>query len=127
MDFIIIIKNILYSYIPYKYLTLLLILLLYILIKDYKYFLPLNKISFYTKFLKICSNFKLLNNIEKINSTYPYLSLIIPVYNMEKYIERSLFSILNQSFKDFEIIIIKMMYSLIYYNIMLFLKVILNK
>lgn len=35
-----------------------------------------------------------------------FLSVIIPVYNAEKYLEESIMSILNQSFTDFELIII---------------------
>ena len=34
------------------------------------------------------------------------ISVIIPVYNSEKYIEKCLDSILNQSYKNFEIIVI---------------------
>ena len=34
------------------------------------------------------------------------ISIIIPVYNSEKYIRRCLNSILNQRFQDFEIILI---------------------
>ncbi len=34
------------------------------------------------------------------------ISIIIPVYNCEKYIERCVTSVLNQSFKDFELIIV---------------------
>lgn len=34
------------------------------------------------------------------------ISIIIPVYNSEKYIRRCLNSILNQIFQDFEIILI---------------------
>ena len=33
-------------------------------------------------------------------------SIIIPVYNVEKYIERTLDSVFNQTFKDFEVIIV---------------------
>ena len=43
---------------------------------------------------------------KKINNKNPYLSIILPIYNMKKYIERALLSILNQSFQDFEIIIV---------------------
>lgn len=35
-----------------------------------------------------------------------FLSIIIPVYNVEAYLENCLFSILNQDFKDYEIILI---------------------
>ena len=36
----------------------------------------------------------------------PLISVILPVYNAEKYIKESVFSVLNQTFKDFELIII---------------------
>ena len=36
----------------------------------------------------------------------PKVSIIIPVYNVEKYIERCLESISKQKYKDFEVIII---------------------
>lgn len=32
------------------------------------------------------------------------ISVVIPVYNTEKYIERCIYSILNQTYKDLEII-----------------------
>jgi len=36
----------------------------------------------------------------------PFFSVVIPLYNKEKFVENTLKSVLNQSFKDFEIIII---------------------
>lgn len=36
----------------------------------------------------------------------PYVSVIMPVYNSEEFLERSLNSVLNQRFKDFELIIV---------------------
>ena len=36
----------------------------------------------------------------------PYLSVIIPTYNVEKFIEKTLYSIIEQSFRDYEIIIV---------------------
>ena len=48
---------------------------------------------------------KLYDENEK-NNEKPFFSICIPVYNMEKYIKISLFSVINQSFRDFEIIII---------------------
>ncbi len=36
----------------------------------------------------------------------PFFSIIIPVYNVQKYIARCLDSVVNQSFKDIEIIIV---------------------
>ena len=34
----------------------------------------------------------------------PKVSIIVPVYNVEKYLERSLNSLINQTLKDIEII-----------------------
>ena len=36
----------------------------------------------------------------------PYFSIVIPLYNKEKFIKNTLQSVLNQTFSDFEIIII---------------------
>ena len=36
----------------------------------------------------------------------PFLSIIIPVYNVERYLTECLESIKNQSFSDFEVILI---------------------
>ena len=36
----------------------------------------------------------------------PFFSIIIPVYNTEKYLKQCILSILNQSFNDYEIIIV---------------------
>ena len=36
----------------------------------------------------------------------PKVSVIVPVYNTEKYLERCIDSIISQSFKDFELILI---------------------
>lgn len=40
------------------------------------------------------------------NKTAPFFSVIIPVYNVESYIEQCIDSILRQSFKNFELILI---------------------
>ena len=39
-------------------------------------------------------------------SSTPLISIIVPVYNVEKYLQRCIDSILAQSFKDFELILI---------------------
>ncbi len=43
---------------------------------------------------------------ELVKDNEPLISIIIPVYNVEKYIDRCLDSILNQSYKNLEIILI---------------------
>lgn len=40
------------------------------------------------------------------NNKAPLLSVILPVYNAEKYIKESIYSVLNQTFSDFELIIL---------------------
>lgn len=36
----------------------------------------------------------------------PKISIIVPIYNVEKYLERCLSSILNQTLKDIEVILV---------------------
>ncbi|MEM9510239.1 MAG: glycosyltransferase family A protein, partial [Cyanobacteria bacterium P01_E01_bin.35] len=38
--------------------------------------------------------------------TNPYLSVLMPVYNSEEYLSEAVESILNQTFTDFEFIIV---------------------
>ena len=52
------------------------------------------------KFLKRINN----NNIKK--REHPFLSICISTYNSAKYIKKAILSIINQSFQDFEIIIV---------------------
>ena len=64
-----------------------------------------NQIRPYIKYIIDCKNHKRYNRI-KIIKENPYISVCIPALNMNKYIERAILSIINQSFQDFEIIII---------------------
>ena len=57
-------------------------------------------------FIEHCNKFKKYNKTNFIKKKKPYLSICIPVYNMEKYIEKALLSIINQSFQEFEIILV---------------------
>ena len=42
----------------------------------------------------------------KTNSQYPSISVIVPIYKAESYIHRCIDSILNQTFSDFELILV---------------------
>ncbi len=59
-------------------------------------------------YYNICNNGTLIdNNIYTTNQKdYPLISIVLPSYNKEKYLLRTLRSIQNQSFKNIEIIIV---------------------
>ena len=59
----------------------------------------------FSKYLNDCRKFKSYNRI-KNNQKFPFLSICISALNMEKYIKKNIFSIINQSFQDFEIIVV---------------------
>lgn len=83
--------------------ALLILVFIFILIKSKS----TKDIRFYKRYISICKKFiKIFNDEKKIINNPPFFSICIPVYNMQKYIESSILSILNQSFRDFEIIII---------------------
>lgn len=42
----------------------------------------------------------------QMNIDTPVISILMPAYNVEKYIKMAIDSVLNQTFKDFELIII---------------------
>lgn len=49
---------------------------------------------------------KLIFNYEKRGKMNPLISVIIPIYNVEKYLKRCLESVVNQDYKNLEIILI---------------------
>ena len=77
-----------------------------------KYFFPnllkiqkILKLKYFERYINACKNKRSFNRM-KLKNEFPFLSICICSYNSEKYIEKALFSILNQSFQNFEIIII---------------------
>ena len=59
----------------------------------------------YNNYINNCKNLKKkFNYLKRVN--FPYLTIILISFNMENYIERALLSILNQTFKNYEILII---------------------
>ena len=77
-------------------------LFLYLLFSNNKKY----NLILFRNFIKDCYNLKRYNNIRIINNQFPYISICIPVYNMEKYLEKAILSIINQTFQNFEIIIV---------------------
>ena len=49
---------------------------------------------------------KLAYNLAKKNFVNPAISVLMPIYNCEKYVKRAIESVLNQNFGDFELIVI---------------------
>ena len=67
----------------------------------------MKKKKIFKDFIKDCNSLKRYNNINlSIIDNISFISICIPVYNMEKYLEKNLLSIINQSFQDFEIILV---------------------
>ena len=76
-----------------------------ITILDIIYYSKIIDLKSFKKYIKDCKNLMAYNK-EKIYNKYPYIAICLSAFNMEKLIEKNLFSILNQSFQDFEIIIV---------------------
>ena len=82
---------------------------LLIIIFFYVIFFPKISNLKYSKYIRFCKKEKFREYFKSIHNernNLIYISICIPVYNMEKYIEPSLLSILNQSFKNYEIIFV---------------------
>lgn len=60
----------------------------------------------YREYINDCNNLKSYKRNTQINEINPFVSIGIPAYNVEKYIEKSLLSIINQSLQNIEIIIV---------------------
>lgn len=86
-----------------KYTILLINSFLFINIYSYniKYYIIKLK-----NFVKDSNNLKKINKINVFNKLDFYLSVCIPAYNMELYIRKALLSVINQSFQNFEIIVV---------------------
>ena len=99
-------SNFMHNYFNKIIINLLLFLfVLFILTYFPKNIIDKNQIRCYIKYINDCKNRKRYN-IKKIINENPYISICIPALNMNKYIERTILSIINQSFQDFEIIIV---------------------
>ena len=81
------------------------LLLIFIIIFEKFYYSSVIDLKPFKKYVRDC---KKLNVYErnKVFNQKPYLSVCIPSLNMEKYIGQNILSILNQSFQNFDIIIV---------------------
>ena len=83
---------------------ILLIIFIFLIIKFHIIILRSNFPSLL--FINNCYNDILTNKTITIESQHPKISVIIPIYNAEKYLHYSLRSVQNQKMKDIEIIIV---------------------
>jgi len=81
--------------------NILIIILLCFIKETYNY-----PILIYKKYIKNCRQKRNLNQALNKHEKNFFLSICLPVYNMEKYIESALLSLINQSFSFFEVIIV---------------------
>ncbi len=82
-------------------------ILIFVFLYTIIYFHPYTtQILKYKEFIKKCRGKSFINQSINVKPEYIFLSICLPVYNMENYIEASLLSIINQTFQFFEIIIV---------------------
>jgi cellulose synthase/poly-beta-1,6-N-acetylglucosamine synthase-like glycosyltransferase len=75
--------------------ALLIIIFIYILILSFKKKKSIKYLQFqYREYINDCNNLKSYKRNTQINEINPYVSIGIPAYNMEKYIEKSLLGFL---------------------------------
>ena len=90
------------KYLSFKFFTILIFCFLYIISNSHN--IQILKEFQYLNYIKKCNEENIKQHFNKQNNIF--LSICLPVYNMEKYIKSSLSSIINQSFQIFEIIIV---------------------
>ena len=84
-----------------KFLLILLFFFINLIYKKNKLFIKLS----FKHFVRDCFNIKKYNR-KSIKVEFPYLSICIPSFNMKSYIKKAVISIINQTFQNFEIIIV---------------------
>ena len=72
---------------------------------DLSFYNKITDLKHIKKYVHDCKHF-IMYDRNKIYNKYPYIAVCLSALDMEKYIEKNLISILNQSFQDFEIIVV---------------------
>ena len=90
-----------------KYVICIFVLLFFLSVPHFDLFYNQNFIELtpFIKYVTDCKNL-IMYDREKVNNKHPYLSVCISANNMKDYIEKNLISIINQSFQEFEIVIV---------------------
>ena len=92
------------NYKTYIYILLSIIIVI-ITIVDKIYYKNVKDLKKFKKYVKDCKDLVKYDRKKKYNQ-YPYISVCLSALNMENYIEKNLLSILNQSYQNFEIVIV---------------------
>ena len=89
----------------YSFFIIIILFLIYFIILENYYYQNIINLKPFKKYVRDCK--KLIKYIKgKKYYKNPYITICIPSLNMENYIKINLMSILNQSFQNFEIIIV---------------------
>lgn len=89
-----------------KFLNGILLISFIILIAINKlYYTNIYDLKSFKKYIRDCKK-NIFYERNKIYNKYPYIAVCLSALNMENYIKKNLLSILNQSFQDFEIIVV---------------------
>ena len=88
----------------YLYSFLCLSFTIFIIYNKYKYRNLIDLIPF-KKYVRDCKR-SVFYNLTKVYNKSPYVAICMSALNMENYIKKNLLSIINQSFQDFEIIVV---------------------
>jgi len=97
--------NLIYIFNIFKIIFIIIFLFLLFFFSGHYYKLD-NEIIFYKKYILDCKKDRKYEYKEMIYNKYPYISIVLPVYNLDNLIKKAILSIINQSFHDYEIIII---------------------
>ena len=62
-------------------------------------------INYYQQYINDCYNSKIYTR-KDIKNKIPFVSICLAAHNVEKYLESCILSIINQSFQDYEIIVV---------------------
>ena len=91
-----------------RYILTVFVVLFILSIPSFNLFYDKNLFDFtpYIKYVNDCKKSIIYDRNNRFTKEHPYISICMSVYNNQEYVEKSLISIINQSFQNFEIIIV---------------------
>ena len=91
-----------------RYILCVFVVLFILSIPSFNLFYDKNLFDFtpYIKYVNDCKKSIIYDRNNRFTKEHPYISICMSVYNNQENVEKSLISIINQSFQNFEIIIV---------------------